>query len=49
MGSGLHESSEAIRERVGLDAQYAPLGLRICETPHALAAKHWVACFGAPR
>ena len=24
MGSGLHEASEAIRERVGLDAQYAP-------------------------
>ena len=24
MGSGLHESSKAIRERVGLDAQYAP-------------------------
>jgi hypothetical protein len=24
MGSGLHESSQAIRERVGLDAHYAP-------------------------
>jgi hypothetical protein len=24
MGSGLHEASEAIRERVGRDAQYAP-------------------------
>jgi len=24
MGSGLHDASEAIRERVGLDAHYAP-------------------------
>jgi hypothetical protein len=24
MGSGLHEASDAIRERVGLDAHYAP-------------------------
>jgi hypothetical protein len=24
MGSGLHDASEAIRERVGLDAYYAP-------------------------